>query len=42
MCEAAFPEDVDPEQFESHVVEHFCFEDAETLKYVPPDDHLED
>ena len=34
MCEAAFPGDVDPEQFESHVVEHFCFEDAETLKYV--------
>ena len=35
MCEAAFPSDVDEEAFESHVVEHFCFEEAETLKYVP-------
>ena len=37
MCEAAFPDDVDDEAFESHVVEHFCFEDAETLKYIPPE-----
>ena len=36
MCEAAFPADVDAEAFECHVVEHFCFEEAETLKYVPP------
>ena len=35
MCEAAFPQDVDEETFESHVVEHFCFEEAETIKYVP-------
>ena len=39
MCEAAFPGDVDPEAFESHVVEHFCFEEAETIKYVEQDDH---
>ena len=38
MCEAAFPGDVDPEAFESHVVEHFCFEEAETIKYVEQDD----
>ena len=38
MCEAAFPGDVDPEAFESHVVEHFCFEEAETIKYVAQDD----
>ena len=36
MCEAAFPGDVDDEAFESHVVEHFCLEDADTLVYVPP------
>ena len=38
MCEAAFPGDVDPEAFESHVVEHFCFEEAETIKYVAQED----
>jgi hypothetical protein len=36
MCEAAFPDDVDPDAFESHVVEHFCFEEAETIKYIMP------
>ncbi|XP_059087308.1 uncharacterized protein LOC131883769 isoform X2 [Tigriopus californicus] len=38
MCEAAFPDDIDEEIFESHVVEHFCYEDADTLKYVPIDE----
>lgn len=38
MCEAAFPDDIDEEIFESHVVEHFCYEDADTLKYVPLDE----
>jgi hypothetical protein len=36
MCEAAFPEDVDQEEFELHVVEHFCYEEPDTIKYVGP------
>ena len=38
MCEAAFPGDVDPEAFESHVLEHFILEEAETIKYVAQED----
>lgn len=36
MCEAAFPQTVTDEDFESHVMEHFSFEEQETLRYVPP------
>ncbi len=42
MCEAAFPPEVDEEEFESHVVDHFCLEEAETLKYVPPQTFVDD
>ncbi len=42
MCEAVFPPEVDEEEFESHVVDHFCLEEAETLKYVPPQTCEED
>lgn len=31
MCEAAFPKTVSHDEFESHVVEHFSFEESETL-----------
>lgn len=37
MCEAAFPSSVSDEDFESHVVEHFSFDEAETLRYIPPE-----
>lgn len=36
MCEAAFPPTVTDEDFEMHVMEHFTFEEQETLKYIPP------
>lgn len=36
MCEAAFPLTVTEEDFEMHVMEHFTFEEQETLRYVPP------
>ena len=36
MCEAVFPVSVTSEDFELHVMEHFNFEDSETLVYVPP------
>ena len=37
MCEAAFPPNsVSQEDFELHVVEHFNFDEAETLRYIPP------
>lgn len=39
MCEAAFPQTVTDEDFEMHVMEHFTFEDQETLKYVPVTEH---
>jgi len=32
MCEAAFPADISQEEFESHVVEHFSYEESETLR----------
>lgn len=35
MCEAAFPATVTEEDFEMHVMEHFTFEEQETLRYVP-------
>lgn len=35
MCEAAFPTTVTDEDFEMHVMEHFTFEEQETLRYVP-------
>lgn len=31
MCEVAFPQTVSHEQFESHVVEHFSYEESDTL-----------
>jgi len=31
MCEIAFPQNVSHDQFESHVVEHFSYEESETL-----------
>jgi len=37
MCEAVFPVSVSSEDFESHVMEHFNFEDSDTLVYVPQD-----
>ena len=37
MCEAVFPAGISSEDFESHVMEHFNFEDSETLVYVPQD-----
>ncbi len=36
MCEAAFPQTVTDEDFELHVMEHFTFEEQETLRYIPP------
>ena len=37
MCEASFPPNsVSQEEFELHVVEHFNFDEAETLRYIPP------
>ena len=37
MCEASFPPNsVSQEDFELHVVEHFNFDEAETLRYIPP------
>ena len=38
MCEAAFPPTVTDEDFEMHVMEHFTFEEQETLKYIPPNE----
>ena len=35
ICEAAFPPTVTDEDFEMHVMEHFTFEEQETLRYVP-------
>lgn len=32
MCEAVFPGDITQEEFESHVVEHFSYEESETLR----------
>jgi len=32
MCEVVFPLDIDQEEFESHVVEHFSYEESDTLK----------
>ena len=32
MCEVVFPADCDQEEFESHVVEHFSYEESETLR----------
>ena len=37
MCEAVFPAGISSEDFESHVMEHFNFEDSDTLVYVPQD-----
>ena len=34
MCEAVFPIGVDPDEFELHVVEHFEFDEPDTLKYI--------
>ena len=39
MCEAAFPPTVTDEDFEMHVMEHFTFEEQETLRYVPQPDN---
>ena len=36
MCEASFSPSVSQDDFELHVVEHFNFEESETLRYVPP------
>ena len=36
MCEAVFPVSVTSEDFELHVMEHFNFEDSDTLVYDPP------
>ena len=37
MCEAAFPPNsVSQADFELHVLEHFNFDEAETLRYIPP------
>lgn len=33
MCEATFPEDATQDAFECHVVEHFSYEEADTLKH---------
>lgn len=33
MCEAEFPLDVSQDEFECHVVEHFSYDEAETLKH---------
>lgn len=38
MCEAAFPTDVDEDEFELHVIEHFNYDEQDTLKYVGPDE----
>ena len=40
MCEVAFPSTVTEEDFESHVMEHFSFEETETLKYIPPEGNV--
>jgi hypothetical protein len=37
MCEAVFPNSVSNEDFEMHVMEHFNFDDSETLVYMPQD-----
>ena len=37
MCEAVFPVSVSNEDFEVHVMEHFNFDDSETMVYVPQD-----
>ena len=37
MCEAAFPPTVTDEDFEMHVMEHFTFEEQETLMTNPLD-----
>ena len=37
MCEAVFPNSVSNEDFEQHVMEHFNFDDSETLVYMPHD-----
>ena len=36
MCEASFPGSVTQEDFELHVMEHFNFEETETIRYIPP------
>ena len=33
MCEAVFPADSSQEEFESHVVEHFSYEESDTLRH---------
>eukprot|EP00092_Neocalanus_flemingeri_P030298 GFUD01032890.1.p1 GENE.GFUD01032890.1~~GFUD01032890.1.p1 ORF type:complete len:289 (+),score=90.20 GFUD01032890.1:51-917(+) len=32
MCEAVFPTEISHEEFESHVVEHFSYEESDTLR----------
>ena len=32
MCEIVFPADISQDEFESHVVEHFSYEESETLR----------
>ena len=33
MCEAVFPADSSQEEFEGHVVEHFSYEESDTLRH---------
>ena len=33
MCEATFSDDISQEDFEAHVVEHFNYEEGETLRH---------
>ena len=40
MCEVSFPATVTEEDFEMHVMEHFSFEETETLKYIPPENNV--
>jgi len=37
MCEAVFTNSTSNEDFELHVMEHFSFDDSETLVYNPQD-----
>jgi hypothetical protein len=37
MCEAVFPNSTSNEDFELHVMEHFSFEESDTLVYNPQD-----
>ena len=32
MCEAEFPVDTEQDEFELHVVQHFSYDESETLK----------